>query len=264
MSRSKMKGRLSPDASAQFIELIRSIRQRRRMNTSEFGRELGVAQSVVSRYENGSRFPGWRPLTRLLLLAEGAEKGHVLQALSAIRGRPVDEAEATQEAKRVVEEDEFLLKTADLPDILERGQFASLARAIMTNEKWCIDEPLNKILSLWLKSAHHPWAHRCFADAARFLEVTILAREAEMKDGVAPPSLKQAVGGGGTAAHHVSSRGMATYRVTAPVIDFGDGVLHALGETVLLDLGTAKAFSFYLIRIDQPAGIETDDVKKLA
>jgi hypothetical protein len=188
---------------------------------------------------------------RLLLLAEGGEKSQVLQALSAVRGRPVDEVEATQEAKRVVEEDKFLQKSADLPDLLERGRFASLARAIMTNEEWCVDESLNRILALWIESAHHTWAHRCFADAARFLEVAIITGEAKMNESPAPP-LKQSP----------SDRG-AAYRVTLP-LDFGDGVLHAPGETVLLDMYTAKKFSTGLLRIEQSSEASVDTKKKLA
>ena len=74
-----------------LASVIRSVRERRRMTMTAFAHALGVAQSVVSRYESGERTPRWRTVVKVFLMAEGAEKDFLLSTLSAIRGSHVTE-----------------------------------------------------------------------------------------------------------------------------------------------------------------------------
>lgn len=179
------------ESGQPISDVVRSVRQRLRMNTTEFARQLGVAQSVVSRYENGSRHPGWRPLARLLLIAEGAERRLVLKALSKIKGQPIGEMEAIEEGEKAVEEDEFLRKAGkgtpefrlggfgeppdepvsldDLPPNLRRFVVAASVIGHMGTE---VDRSLASIVELWIHWGHrYPEAARYFRDAERFLRV---------------------------------------------------------------------------------------------
>jgi transcriptional regulator with XRE-family HTH domain len=218
-----------------LAEAIRSIRKGRSMTTSELARQIGVAQSVVSRYEAGLRSPSWRTLAKLLLLADGAEKSRIIEALSAVRGRPVSEVEATRESKLVTEEDEFLKRVSDYPDLLNRGRFGSLARAIMMQQEWEVAESLNAILSLWLESDHSAEASRCFQDAATFLKIA-LSSGPPRRASESPPEMA----------------GKTKYRVIAPV-DLADGSRYTPGDVVELDLATATTHSHALIRIESQA-----------
>jgi hypothetical protein len=173
-------------------------------------------------------------LVKLLLLAEGAEKECILSLLSVARGRPVTETEATEDGRRVVDEEQFLRRVAGSPDLLGRGRFAQLTRAILTQEKRGIDESLNRILELWFTYTADPGIGRYFDDAARFLEIGLLSRSKTQPD---------------------------RYRVVAPV-SFGDGLLHPPGEIVTLDLDTAREYSHSLQRVEE-SGEESQE-KKLA
>jgi transcriptional regulator with XRE-family HTH domain len=222
-------------------EVIRAMRKRRFMTTSEFARELGVAQSVVSRYESGGRSPGWRVLVKLLLFAEGVEREPVLQALSEVRGSPVNEADAEQQAARFVDEDKFLRWLAGSPDVSERGQFARLAAAILSQDKMCVDQSLNTMLELWLRSSDSPaLASRYFRDAARFLEVALLpvVGNRPMMEGMVLRDADR------------SPTAKAEYRVLIAT-DFGDGVIHAAGDVVELDGELAAKYSTWLQRVEK-------------
>ena len=270
------------DATRRLSALMRSVRKRLRMNTTEFARKLGVAQSVVSRYENGSRSPGWRPLARLLLIAEGPEKKQVLKALSRVKGQPVDEVEATREAQEVAAEDEFLRRVGlgeppgfriggsgedieepmgldDLPPNLSRFLVAA---SIIGHGKREVDESLSSILELWLRwGCRYPEAARYFQDAERFLRVGFQSSPV-FEDVPIPPQTVGSSAAGPFSQEPTAEQRTARYRVILR-FSFGDGVEHQPGEILTLDLATAREYSHALMTVgDDEEQVSRD--KKLA
>ena len=158
-------------------EAVRKIRKRRGMNTSDFAAELGVAQSMISRYERGQRSPRWRFLVKLFMFAEGDEKPPILEALSVAQGRPVVESDAIQDAKRLAREDDIFRRTVDYVNLPEAGRFIWLTSEIhrVAKEQGVeVDESVNRILSVWLHGEGSADAVKYFQDAARFLEIALL------------------------------------------------------------------------------------------
>lgn len=147
---------------------IRSVRKGCQMTTTEFARELGVAQSVVSRYERDERSPGWRPLMKLLLLARGDEQIPILDALADIRRQPVTREKAIEEALRMAREDDFLHRVQDYMALNADEKFAWLALKVI-HAKIPVHESLISIIELWISSYQSPLAARRFEDAARYL-----------------------------------------------------------------------------------------------
>jgi transcriptional regulator with XRE-family HTH domain len=155
-------------------EAIRSIRVARQMKTAEFARQIGVAQSIVSRYESGGRSPGKRVLLKLMLMARDAEKETIKEALSKVcRGEPIKDSEARRIALSLAQEDELLKQVVSYVNLSNRGRFLSLSAGIAESETK-IDDSLNKILSIWFTSEHTPDVVRHFRDAARFLEIALV------------------------------------------------------------------------------------------
>lgn len=235
-------------------EAVKSIRKAWHMTTSEFASELGVAQSVVSRYESGGRSPGRRVLLKLMLKAREAERETIRQALSARHGRPIRDEEAVGMAMQIAKEEELLERVATYFDLPERGRFVHLTNEIIAEGKE-VDESLNTILSIWSSSSANPDRLRYFKDAARFLEIGLVPGDGET---IAPlvDVLREA---GFTGSHNdeptidqqrtPDAGRQATYRVTLP-IDLGDGVVHQPGEEIDLDLVTANLYPHALIRVE--------------
>ncbi|MGD0669534.1 MAG: helix-turn-helix domain-containing protein [Bryobacteraceae bacterium] len=212
---------------------IRVIRKAHGMTTGEFAAALRVDQSMVSRYESGKRVPRAPVLLRLLRLAKGVEKNPILEQLSIVRGRPVEEHDALREAAAMISESEALSRElkilADARPNLAR--FAYLAPTILHAQKE-IDASLNTILKLWLSTPDFPEKVQCFRDSARFLEIAIGRAVLDS------PGEKQ------------------KYKVLLPV-DFGDGVRHRTGEIVDLTVTAAKHYSHALRSIEDEAVADT-------
>lgn len=234
-------------------EAVRSIRKAWHMTTSEFARELGVAQSVVSRYESGARSPGRRVLLRLMLKAHGAQRETIRLALSTLHGKPVRDAEAVGWAVQIAKEEEFFERAAAHLALTGRERFIYLAgQVVLGGEE--VDESLNTVLSTWLMSEHSPDRPRYFRDAARFLEIGLVPGAGETNE----PLLRALNEAGltGKRTDQAQDEGQRpgagirrSYRVTLPV-DLGDGIVHPQGEMIDLDLATAKLHARALIEVE--------------
>jgi transcriptional regulator with XRE-family HTH domain len=188
------------------------------MTTTELGLALGVAQSMISRYESGRATPRAPVLLRLLRLAKGVEKNPILRQLSIIRGLPVEEREALREADGMIAEaaaikQELQIMSDPRPNL---ARFAYLAPAILYAREE-IDDSLNTILDLWRSTPEFPGKSQCFKDAARFLEIALDRASAES------PGPKR------------------WYKIVRPV-DLGDGVRRKAGEFVELTVMHARRY----------------------
>lgn len=241
-------------ATLTLPEAVRSIRRAWHMTTSEFGRELGIERSVVSRYESGERSPGRRVLLKLMLKAREAEREPIRQALSARHGRPIRDEEAVGMAMQIAKEEELLERVAAYFDLPERGRFVQLTSDIIAEGKE-VDESLNTILSIWSSSSANPDRLRYFKDAARFLEIGLVPGAGETIEPLVD-ALREA---DFTGSHNdeptmdeqrtPDACSRSSYRVILPV-DLGDAVVHQPGEVINLDLVTANLYSHALMRIE--------------
>ena len=171
-------------------EAIRSIRQRKQVNTTEFAKLLGVTQGQVSRYESGRAIPGAIPLGRLLYLAEGIEKNLIMEHLAIRLGNPVEGPamrEAFAEVERLIKKsfpdsvaalsphepavwDEFRVVTPNLADLLK-----SIDE--LCNRRREVSASLARFIDLWLINRDtDPVVHQCFADAVQYLEFLLSSR----------------------------------------------------------------------------------------
>lgn len=160
-------------ANMVLPEAIRSIRKAHRMTSAELARELGINQSMVSRYQKGERSPSWRVLAKLYLLAEGPEKSAIREALSAAKGQPVGASEAEQLAQQVAKEGELLKRALEFANMPERGRFAYLSTEILQAKRE-VTSSMNDILSIWLRYGENAESDRYFRDAARFLKIALV------------------------------------------------------------------------------------------
>jgi transcriptional regulator with XRE-family HTH domain len=180
---------IETDADA-LARAIRQIRARLSLNMMKFSKLLGVTQAQISRYESGQDGPGYLPLWRLLMLAEGAEKNPFLKRLGKIL--PVPKENATEGLLR--EEFEKYGYTVpggvgeDTKGKAGNGRkaagesrpnlwsFALAAAQICEKEKE-IDASLVEILRLWLAADDsNPAVRQLFADAATYIKAEFGSR----------------------------------------------------------------------------------------
>lgn len=176
-------------AELSLPEAVRSIRKMWHMTTTEFARELGVAQSVVSRYETGTRSPSRRVLLKLILKAREPERATIREALSALPGRPIRDDETIRLAMQIVKDEASLERAAANFQLPERARFAQLTGEILAEHNE-IDESLNSILWTWLMTQRSPERRRYFRDAARFLEIGLVSK-ADQKSELAGDEAKR-------------------------------------------------------------------------
>jgi hypothetical protein len=177
--------------------------------------------------------PGYLVLERLFWMASGPEKGPIMDAL--------EEALNERSYSRLSQEEEgSARKLLALPDsVLARrpslARFAEIANAVISTGDE-IDPAVMEIFESWVQHRRSldPRVREAFEDAARFLRVALIPREGR------PRHSKKSVRSGPK---------MAKYRVILPVA-FDDGVRHEYGETVELDIETAKEYAHALITIE--------------
>jgi transcriptional regulator with XRE-family HTH domain len=173
--------------------VIRLVRFRLGMNTTDFARLLGVAQSQVSRYEAGTAKPGYLPMARLLHLAEGAERNPIMSRLAEMLEQPREKATEVSllsELERMGRYAEPLWGSTHPPHAPSEGfwdefrEFApNLAELLKAVSELCdrrreIDSSLVRILRLWLSADDSdPNIRQRFADAAKYIEVGIAMKE---------------------------------------------------------------------------------------
>jgi len=177
------------------------------MNTADFGRLLGVAQSQVSRYETATAKPGYVPLARLLHLAEGAEKNPIISRLAEMLGQPREKATEVSllsELERMGRYAEPLWGNTHPPQAPPEGfwdefrEFApNLAELLKAVSELCdrrreIDSSLVQIVRLWLScDDSDPNIRQRFADAAKYLEVGLAAKETSKPAALKPAKRKR-------------------------------------------------------------------------
>jgi DNA-binding transcriptional regulator YiaG len=168
---------------------MKSIRKMWHMTTTEFARELGVAQSAVSRYETGAMSPGRKVLLKLILKAREPERKTIREALSALPGKRIPDDETIRLAVQIVKDEASLERAAASFELPERARFAYLVGEILEKHNE-VDESLNDILWTWLMTGHSPDRSRYFRDAARFLEIGLVpsASETSAASGSEPQS----------------------------------------------------------------------------
>jgi transcriptional regulator with XRE-family HTH domain len=164
---------------------IHSIRVRLGMSGVEFAKVLGITQAMVSRYEAGKTLPGYMVLGRLLEQAEGTEKNPLLKRLQEILGRPeLTEQEVIGELWKI---DRWRPAGKDRMEAFREirpqlSEFARFAKDIVRRAAE-VDHSLIEILALWLEhDTTDPVVRRYFADAAKFLEVSLASRKARRKE----------------------------------------------------------------------------------
>jgi len=161
---------------------IRAVRQRLDKTMVEFAEMIGCRQSTVSRYESGKLVPGRSVLILLLQLAQGAERGPILDVLGVSR------AVATGWPERdligaLKTFEEYLDLSSAAPRARDRGREASLAafariakRVILEGSP--VEPALVGILDRWIAHGADPAARRVFRQLAAYLDVelTVLGR----------------------------------------------------------------------------------------
>ena len=105
---------------------IRAVRQRLDKTMVEFAEMIGCRQSTVSRYESGKLVPGRSVLILLLQLAQGAERGPILDALGV--GRAVATGWAERDLIGALKTfEEYLDLSSAAPRARRRAREGSLA-----------------------------------------------------------------------------------------------------------------------------------------
>lgn len=179
--------------------VIRQIRNRLHLTTREFAEKLGVRHTAVSRYERNEMQPGFLPLRAILKLAEGTERNPILERLARLLERSGLGGEAVLIQSR---------RAGALVDLASRGwhlvldesiqtlqsppphllDFADVSAQIVGRGKE-IDPSLVKILALWLDHDTTDGDVRgYFADAAKFLAVSLTTWKARRSEGLEGPS----------------------------------------------------------------------------
>ncbi len=175
---SQAKNRVRPG----LPEVIKSIRQRKHINTTELAHLLGVTQGQVSRYESGKAVPGYLPLSRLFELSEGIERNIILDqiaewksAVSLRTGLELTEQEvragvewlANKTGSRVSDEvwREILTATPSLAQLVE------IVGGLLLRRRE-VDSSVVQIVLDWADQADDadPVIRECFRDAAEYLE----------------------------------------------------------------------------------------------
>ena len=184
---------------ADIASIFRRIRARLGMTRQDFGKLLGVSHTNISRYESGRTLPGYLVAGRLLELAEGTEKNPIVERLAHLLERPglTDQA-ATEELRRIdrwrpagskewmeahgwrVLPEEVMEAPRLAPPQL--ADFVELATVIMHRGKE-VDRALVEVLALWLQcDTTDDEIRRYFADAAKFLEVSLATWKAKQEE----------------------------------------------------------------------------------
>lgn len=178
---------------SELSRVIRLVRFRLGMNTTDFGKLLGVAHSQISRYEIGTAKPGYVPLARLLRLAEGAERNPIISRLAEMLEQPREsatEVSVLSELEKTGRFTEPLWGNLPPPQALREGfwddfreftpNLADFLKAVseLCDRRREIDSSLVQILRLWLSSNDSdPEVRQHFADAAKYIEVGLAAKE---------------------------------------------------------------------------------------
>jgi transcriptional regulator with XRE-family HTH domain len=185
---------------SDLASVIRQIRRRLGLTTRQFAQRLGVRHTAISRWERGQMQPGFLALKEILKVAEGTEKNPVLERLirllkrSGLAGdsaliqlgragilvdlRPLD--------RRLVWEERPPGVSPAGPNLAE---FFGIATAIIHRAEE-VDRSLVDILRFWRDHNTTDDAVRgYFADAAKFLAVSLATWEARQREaGGGPPA----------------------------------------------------------------------------
>ncbi len=181
---------IETDAEA-LARAIRQLRARMGLTLTKFGKLVGVTHSQISRYESCRDGPGYLPLWRLLMLAEGAEKNPFLKRLGQLLPVPIYATESI--LREEFEKIGFTVPGGIGEDAKEKAgrgrkaagesrpnlmSFALAASQICEREKE-IDASLVEILRLWLAADDsNPEVRKLFADAATYIKVEFGSRPA--------------------------------------------------------------------------------------
>jgi len=173
------------DENSELARTIRSVRTRLEMSGIGFAKLLGVSQPMVSRYEAGRSLPGYIILGRLLEHARGAEKNPILNRLRELLESPeLTEYGILGELWKI---DRWNPARKDRIEAFKeiRPELSEFARVAMDVVRRAaeVDHSLVEILSLWLEhDTADPVVRGYFADAAKFLEVSLASWEARRKE----------------------------------------------------------------------------------
>jgi len=163
---------------------IRAARQRLGKTMVEFAEMIGCRQSTVSRYESGKLVPGRSVLILLLQLAQGAERGPILEALGVSRAVATGWPERDLiEALKTFEE--YLELSSAPPRARGRRREDSLAAFARAAKRIVLQgapvEPaLVSVLEHWTAHGANPAARQVFRQLVAYLDVelTVLASPA--------------------------------------------------------------------------------------
>jgi len=158
---------------------IRAIRQRLGKTMVEFAEMVGCRQSTISRYESGKLLPGRSVLLLILQLAQGAERGPVLDALgvspTAASGwaeRDLIGALKTFEEYLEVSSRSAGRRARPRAPTASLAAFARAAKRIVL-EGANIEPALASILERWLQHGADAKAQQYFQNAAAYLDVQL-------------------------------------------------------------------------------------------
>jgi transcriptional regulator with XRE-family HTH domain len=159
---------------SELSQVIREIRRRKGMTTTQFAGLLGINQGTLSHYESGRTKPGYVLAGKLLQIAEGTEKNPIINRLHDLLGIAGGEQEVMVELSRI---DRLRsVGEADLwvaMGLKELERFGKLSDTIISRRQE-VDAALNVILELWLSAdTLNPETRGAFDHAARFLKVAL-------------------------------------------------------------------------------------------
>lgn len=156
-------------------QVIRQIRKRLHKTTAEFGRDLGVSQPMVSRYEAGRSEPPTSVVKRLLDLADKEERSAIWKAVMAKLAwtgpELIENEDEVQRYFEVVKAREAA-GNAEITGKNAREAFQCEVELILSDDR--LMHPLVvEILRYWRKYANRRQALLTFLEAGAFLDVRL-------------------------------------------------------------------------------------------
>jgi len=160
---------------------IRAVRQRLDKTMVEFAEMIGCRQSTVSRYESGKLVPGRSVLILLLQLAQGAERGAIMDALGVSPGAATGWTQPNLiGALKTFEEYLDLSSGAPRPRGREpEDSLAAFARAAkrIVLQGAPVEPALVSILDQWIAHGANPAAWQFFRQLVAYLDVELTVLE---------------------------------------------------------------------------------------
>jgi hypothetical protein len=135
-SRQVIWSAVEPGSVYKLIERVLKAQQYRRLSKGQ----RGVVRRFLAKITALSRAQ--------LPVLQRSKPATAIEALSAIRGHTVTEAQALKEGHRENEQEDFLRHTAEYLDMPNRARFAYLTSTIAIDER-DVDDALNRLLALW-------------------------------------------------------------------------------------------------------------------